>query len=216
MPQGPLERAFQRHVLSRLLDRGMRGVEPLRGELLRGVRGRVLELGFGTGSNLPHYPGMGSAITELVGVEPAEGLAQLAKERMAAWSSETGIPTRLEVASGSRPLPLDAGSFDTVVITFVLCSVRDPRAMLDEARRLLVPDGTLVIAEHVGAARGLRRTAQRAIRPAWKALLGGCDPLGDARGALERAGFETTEVEDRLLELPWIVGTGLVGRARPR
>jgi ubiquinone/menaquinone biosynthesis C-methylase UbiE len=201
----------------------MRGVEPLRSELLRGVRGRVLELGFGTGSNLPHYPATATRpeagtglITELVGVEPAEGLAQLAKERMSAWSAETGIATRVEVASGSRPLPFDPASFDTVVITFVLCSVRDPRAMLDEARRLLAPGGSLVVAEHVGAPRGLRRTAQRAIRPAWRALLGGCDPLGDARGALEQAGFDTSELEDRPIDLPWIVATGLVGRARPR
>jgi SAM-dependent methyltransferase len=215
MAQGRLDRAFQKHVVSQLLDRGMRGVEPLRAQLLAGVRGRVLEMGFGTGSNLAYYPAEG-AIDELVAVEPAEGLAEIARARINAWSSETGVKTRLEVASGARPLPLDPGSFDTVVLTFVLCSVREPEAMLAEARRLLAPGGHLVIAEHVAAPEGLRRHAQRAIRPAWKALLGGCDPLGDARGALARAGFETTEVEDRSLALPWIVATGVVGRARPR
>lgn len=81
---------------------------------------------------------------------------------------------------------------------------------------MLAPGGQLVIAEHVGAPPGVRRQAQRLVRPAWRALLGGCDPLGDARGALEAAGFETHDVEDRKLELPWIVGTGIVGTARPR
>jgi len=215
LSQGPLARSFQKHVLSQLLDRGMRGVDPLRGELLANVSGRVIELGFGTGSNLPHYRA-DTGITELVGVEPAEGLAEIARERMSAWSASSGVRTRLEVTSGSRPLPLDAASFDTVVITFVLCSVRSPGAMLDEARRLLAPGGRVVVAEHVGAPAGLRRTAQRVIRPAWKALLGGCDPLTDARASFERAGFETSGLVDRRLELPWLVGTGLVGDARPR
>jgi SAM-dependent methyltransferase len=215
MAQGRFDRAFQKYVVSQLLDRGMRGVEPLRAQLLAGVRGRVLEMGFGTGSNLAYYPGEG-AIDELVAVEPAEGLAEIARARMQAWSQKTGVRTRLEIASGARPLALDPSSFDTVVLTFVLCSVRDPQAMLAEARRLLAPDGQLVVAEHVAAPGGLRRHAQRAVRPAWKAVLGGCDPLGDARGALERAGFDTDEIEDRWLALPWIVATGVVGRARPR
>jgi len=193
----------------------MRGVDPLRGELLASVSGRVLELGFGTGSNLPYYRA-DTGITELVGVEPAEGLAEIARERMAAWSARTSVPHRLEVTSGSRALPLDAASFDTVVITFVLCSVRSPEAMLDEARRLLAPGGHVVLAEHVGAPGGMRRAAQRIVRPAWKAVLGGCDPLTDARGALERAGFDTSGLAERSLALPWIVGTGLVGDARPR
>lgn len=214
MAQSPLERSFQKHVLSRLLDDGMRGVEPLRDELLRDVGGRVLEIGFGTGANLPYYRGRTEGMTELVAIEPAEGLAELAQERLEAWSSRTGVKARIEVASGSRPLPLPDASFDAVVITFVLCSVRYPDAMLAEARRVLARDGRLVIAEHVAAPAGVKRTAQRLVRPAWKALLGGCDPLTDARSSLERAGFDTSELVDRRLGLPWVVSTGLVGRAR--
>jgi ubiquinone/menaquinone biosynthesis C-methylase UbiE len=209
-----LQRSFQKHVLSRLLDDGMRGVEPLRDELLGDVGGRVLEIGFGTGANLPYYRGRTAGMTELVAIEPAEGLAELAKERLEAWSSRTGVTGRLEVVSGTRPLPLPDASFDVVVITFVLCSVRHPGAMLAEARRVLAHGGQLVIAEHVAAPAGVKRTTQRVVRPAWKALLGGCDPLTDARTSLERAGFDTTALVDRRLELPWVVSTGLVGRAR--
>ncbi|MBX7190457.1 MAG: methyltransferase domain-containing protein [Sandaracinaceae bacterium] len=211
--QSRLERAFQKHVLSHLLDDGMRGVEPLRGELLAGVGGRVLELGFGTGSNLPYYRGRTAGMSELVAIEPAEGLAELAKERLDRWTDRTGVPSRLEVLSGSRPLPFDDASFDRVVITFVLCSVRRADVMLAEARRVLAPGGRLVIAEHVGARPGAMRTAQRVVRPAWKALLGGCDPLTDARGAIAAAGFDTGALGDRRLELPWIVSSGLVGEA---
>jgi ubiquinone/menaquinone biosynthesis C-methylase UbiE len=212
--QSSLERTFQKHVLSRLLDDGMRGVGPLRGELLADVGGRVLEIGFGTGANLPYYRGHTAGMTELVAIEPAEGLAELAKERLEAWSSRIGVKARLEVISGTRPLPLPDASFDFVVITFVLCSVRHPDAMLSEARRVLGRGGQLVIAEHIAAPPGAKRTAQRVVRPAWKALLGGCDPLTDARTSLERAGFDTTELVERPLELPWVVSTGVVGRAR--
>jgi ubiquinone/menaquinone biosynthesis C-methylase UbiE len=194
----------------------MRGVAPLRAELLHDVGGRVLELGFGTGANLPYYRGRAAGMTELAAVEPAEGLALLAKERLEAWSSQTGVKTRLEVVSGTRPLPWPDGSFDVVVITFVLCSVRHPDAMLAEARRLLVGGGELVLAEHVAASAGVRRAAQRLVRPAWKALLGGCDPLTDPRASLSRAGLDTSDLHARALALPWVVSPGVVGRARPR
>ncbi len=205
---------LQRHVFSRLLDRGMRGVEPLRTELLADVRGRVVEIGFGTGTNLAHYASDG--LEQLVAIEPAEGLAEIAKERLDRFTRETRVPTELAITSGTRPLALESGTFDAVVITFVLCSVRHPDAMLAEARRLLRPDGRLVIAEHVAAPRGLRRRAQRIARPAWKALLAGCDPLTDARASIERAGFDASTLEDRRLDLPWLVRTGLVGKTRPR
>jgi SAM-dependent methyltransferase len=212
--QSRLERFTQKHVFSRLLDGGMRGVEPLRSELLHDVQGRVVEIGFGTGTNLDHYRREG--LEELVAIEPAEGLAELAKDRLARWTRETRIPSRLEIASGTRPLDLERGTFDAVVITFVLCSVRHPDAMLAEARRLLRPEGRLVIAEHVAAPPGVRRRAQRIARPVWKRVLAGCDPLTDARTSIERAGFDHTTLEDRRLDLPWLVRTGLVGTTRQR
>jgi hypothetical protein len=89
-------------------------------------------------------------------------------------------------------------------------------AMLAEARRLLVGGGELVLAEHVAASAGVRRAAQRLVRPAWKALLGGCDPLTDPRASLSRVGLDTSDLHARALALPWVVSPGVVGRARPR
>ncbi len=209
MTRGWLRRTYDREVLGRLLDAGMRGVAPVRAELLAPLRGRVVELGFGTGANLPHYP---AAVTELVAVEPSEGLAALARARLAAGP----LAHRVVVGSASRPLPLDAGSFDAAVVTFVLCSARDVAALLAEARRLLAPGAPLHVAEHVAAPGPALAMTQRVIRPAWRAVLGGCDPARDSRAALEAAGFDTTGLRDVRLALPFPVGTGLVGRAIPR
>jgi len=198
---------YEREVLARILDRGMRGVDPLRAELLAPAAGRVLEIGFGTGANLPHYP---AAVTSLVAVEPSEGLATHARARLARW----GRPFEVLVQSGARPLPLPDASFDVAVITFVLCSARRVPALLTEARRLLRAGGTLLLAEHIGAAGGPLRLAQRALRPAWKACLGGCDPTRDPRPALVAAGFDVSELRSQPLDLPILVRPGLLGRAR--
>lgn len=208
-PRSPAAIWYEKHVLSTILDRAMRGVEPIRAELLASASGRVVEIGFGTGTNLPHYP---AAVTELVAVEPSAGLARVAEERLRAW----GRPFELVEASASRPLPLEAGSVDAAVLTFVLCSVRRVPELLAELRRLLRPGAPVFVAEHVLAHAGLHAASQRALRPLWKACLGGCDPARDSRAALEAAGFDTSELHARPLALPWPVRPGLVGVARRR
>lgn len=209
MSKGRLATWYDREVLSRILDHGMRGVDGLRASLLAPARGRTIEIGFGTGSNLPHYP---IEVRELVAVEPSEGLASVASRRLATW----GRPHEVVVQSGSRPLPFESGSFDTVVITFVLCSARRVPELLAEARRILKAGGTLLLAEHVAARGGVQRACQRVIRPAWKACLGGCDPTVDPRPALTAAGFDVSALVETRLKLPWIVDPGIVGVARAR
>lgn len=198
---------YERHVLSWILDNTMRGVEPLRGELLAPARGRVLEIGFGTGANLPYYP---AAVRELVAVEPSAGLAAVARARLEAW----GRPYDVIEQSGSRPLPLADASFDAVVLTFVLCSVKRVPALLAEVRRLLRPGAPLLLAEHVAARGGAQLRVQRGVRPLWKLCLGGCDPARDTRALLGAAGFDTDALRDVALGLPWVVRPGLVGVAR--
>ena len=198
---------YERQLLARILDRGMRGVDPLRADLLAPAAGRVIEIGFGTGANLPHYP---DAVTSLVAVEPSEGLAAHARARLAAW----GRPFTVIVQSGARPLPLPDASFDAAVITFVLCSARRVPALLAEARRLLRPGAPLLLAEHIAAARGPLRLAQRLLRPAWQLCLGGCDPTRDPRPDLIAAGFDVGELREQPLALPIVVRPGLLGCAR--
>lgn len=205
MARSAIGRLYEREVLSRLLDHAMRGVDDVRAEIVRPLSGRILELGFGTGATLPFY---GAGVSELVAVESAGELAAIARRRLL----ESGRAHQLVEASASRPLPLDAASFDAVVVAFVLCSVERTPELLAEVRRLLKPGAPLVLAEHVEGEGG-RRRAQHAIRPIWKPLLGGCDPAKDTAALVRAAGFDTSALERRELRLPWIVGSGLVGRA---
>ena len=200
---------YDREVLARVLDLGMRGVQPLRAPLLAPAHGRVIEIGFGTGANLPFY---GPDVRSLVAVEPSVGLAAVARERLDRWDR----PYEVIEQSASRPLPLPDASFDAAVITFVLCSVRHLEPLLAETRRLLKPGAPLFLAEHIVAeGAGLRRV-QQALRPAWKACLGGCDPASDPRSALAEAGFDISGLGRVRLPLPAVVRPGLIGVARAR
>ena len=206
MPRSRLAQWYDREVLARVLDLGMRGVESVRGPLLAQAHGRVLEIGFGTGANLPYYP---AAVTSLVAVEPSHGLAGHARARLAHW----GRPHEVLERFGGEDLPFPDASFDVAVITFVLCSARRIAPLLAQTRRLLKPGGPLLLAEHIAAAPGPLRTLQTALRPAWKACLGGCDPTSDPRPALLAAGFETSGLHTLALGLPLVVRPGLVGVA---
>jgi SAM-dependent methyltransferase len=218
MARSAFGRVWEREVLCRLLDHGMRGVEPVRAEVAGQARGRVLELGIGTGASLPH---LGPGVEELVAVEPASELAAIARERVGRWAAERGAKGTVIEGSATRPLPLEDGSFDGVLILFVLCSIEKVDATLAQAHRLLKPGGALLLAEHVAAdadpvPHPARERAQRLIRPAWKLALGGCDPHKSLDAVLARSGFDVRGLEHRELDLPWVVRSGLVGRAPRR
>jgi SAM-dependent methyltransferase len=116
------------------------GVERLRGEALAAATGRVIEIGFGTGLNLPHYP---PAVRELVAVEPSAGMLARADARIAAAPFPVHV-TR----GGAERLPFPDASFDTAVSTLTLCTVADPDRALAELRRVLRDDGRLLLLEH--------------------------------------------------------------------
>jgi ubiquinone/menaquinone biosynthesis C-methylase UbiE len=200
---------YERHVLGSILDFAMKDTGALRRELLAPLGGRVVEIGFGTGTNLPYF---GSAVDELVAVEPSHGLL----ERAAPAIRASGLRVSTVEASATRPLPIDAGSADAVVITFVLCSVSRVPELLAEAKRLLKPGAPMVTLEHVVSPRTAARTAQRAIRPVWRKVLGGCDPTFDARAALDAAGFDVSGLREVVLPLPQPVKSGLAGTVRAR
>jgi ubiquinone/menaquinone biosynthesis C-methylase UbiE len=133
-----------------------------RAELLRDLRGRILEVGAGTGANLPHYS---NSVENLVLCEPDPHM----RKRLAAR-------TKWEVIDASaEQLPFPDESFDTVVSTLVLCSVADPERALDEMRRVLRPGGRLVFLEHVVAEDNPTRLKwQNRINPLWMRLMDNC------------------------------------------
>ncbi|MEU0946730.1 class I SAM-dependent methyltransferase [Streptomyces canus] len=159
---------------------GMAGV---RERLLAGLSGRVLEIGAGNGLNFSHYP---RAVSEVVAIEPERRLRQLAVE--AALRAEVPV----DVAPGAaEALPVKSEAFDAVVISLVLCSVRDVPRALGEVRRVLRPGGVVRFFEHGRGGGPAMRFTQRALdRTLWPPLSGGCHLGRDPVAALRAAGFE--------------------------
>jgi ubiquinone/menaquinone biosynthesis C-methylase UbiE len=175
---------YERHVLPTLLDLacGMKVVEKQRAKVVPEAHGDVLEVGLGSGLNLPFYDR--SRLRSLVGLEPSEPLREIATRR----AREQGIELRL-LDAGAEEIPERAGSFDTVVITYTLCTIPEVERALAEVRRVLRPDGRLLFSEHGAApdARVLRW--QHRINPLWRRLAGGCNLDRNVPLLLARAGF---------------------------
>jgi SAM-dependent methyltransferase len=182
------------------------GTRERRIALLSHATGRVVEVGAGTGLNLPHYP---LAVTGLLATEPDPHMFR----RLARALPTARVPVRLQRASADA-LPVGDGWADAVVSTLVLCSVPDQAAVLAEASRVLRPGGSFLFFEHVRAQEGgLARWQDRLERP-WGVFAGGCHPNRDTVGAIERAGPTIEELE--LLDLPgtWLATPHVVGVAR--
>jgi ubiquinone/menaquinone biosynthesis C-methylase UbiE len=119
------------------------------------------------------------------------------------------------VAASAAALPVADASVDTLVSTLVLCSVPDIDAAARELRRVIAPDGRLLVLEHV-AGHGRTRRVQAVIDPAWRVVARGCRLVRETRSALERAGFDTSDVGDWSLPGGGVTGPALLGTARPR
>ncbi|WP_018872111.1 class I SAM-dependent methyltransferase [Thioalkalivibrio sp. ALJ16] len=152
------------------------GLRRWRRRLVTGARGRVLEIGCGTGRDLPLYAGP----ERVIGIDP--DLAALRRARRRA-------PSAALVVARAEALPFADGTFDTVVSGLVFCSVQDPPQALGEVRRVLAEAGELRMLEHVRHTRPLLARAQDRVQPAWTCITGGCHPNRDTEAAVERAGF---------------------------
>lgn len=156
-----------------LLERG--GLRRWREWLVRGATGRTLDLGTGTGRDLPLYP----PGVRTFALDPHRENLHRARRRA------PGVPL---VLARAEALPFRKGVFDTVVSGLVLCSVSDQAASLAEVRRVLRAGGALRLLEHVRH-RGFRGTLQDLVQPAWTALAGGCHPNRETEAAVAAAGF---------------------------
>jgi ubiquinone/menaquinone biosynthesis C-methylase UbiE len=142
------------------------GLRQMRRELVAEASGRVLELGAGTGANVELYP---AAVEELVLAEPDPHMTKRLRGKLAEWGSRAEV-----IEAPAEHLPVDDSSFDTVVVTLVLCTVADPQAALAEIARVLEPGGKLLFIEHVRSEKpGLARWQDRLERP-WHFLGDGC------------------------------------------
>jgi SAM-dependent methyltransferase len=168
-------------VVAAALDWVMAPFAALRPRVVGSARGRVLEVGAGTGANFAHY---GEAVTEVVAIEPDPFMRRRAEPRRAA----AAIPITL-LPDGAEDLPFDDASFDEAVLTWVLCTIPDAPRALREVFRVLKPGGTAHFIEHVVSRTGAMRVLQGAADPLWARVAGGCHLTRDAAGLLADAGF---------------------------
>lgn len=181
------------------------GMRRRRGALLSTARGRVVEIGAGTGLNVAHYPG---GIAELVLTEPEAGMRRRLTDRV----RRNGRAARIVDSSAER-LPLADASVDTVVSTLVLCTVDDPERTLAEIARVLRPDGQLLFIEHVRAGSPVLAAWQdRLLRP-WRRFAGGCRCNRPTVDLMRACGFAVSADEVSWRAMPVIVKPLAVGRA---
>jgi len=163
-------------------------MKEIRPRIIGGARGRVLEIGAGTGHSLPYYAG--NKFEELVITEPDPYMMQRLREKFERASIEARV---LEAPAEELPFP-DA-SFDTVLSVHVLCSVLDLAKGLAEVRRVLKPSGQFRFFDHARSRNAAGALAQDIVLPVWRWFGAGCHPNRDIAAAVERAGFQLMEHE---------------------
>jgi ubiquinone/menaquinone biosynthesis C-methylase UbiE len=164
-----------------------RGTASRRASLLGDLRGSVLEIGAGTGLNLPHYP---ATVGELVLTEPDPGMVARLQRRVA--RRECAAASVRVVPAPAESLWFPDAAFDAVVSTMVLCTVPDPAAALQEIARVLRPGGRLVLVEHVLSPSARLARWQRRLAGPWAAFAAGCRCDQDTAALLARAGWDVT------------------------
>jgi SAM-dependent methyltransferase len=176
-------------VLPRLVDKacGMKSAVPLRQRVCAGLHGQVVEVGFGSGHNVPYYP---DAVTGVFAIEPADAGWALAGRRLAT----ARVPVERTGLDG-QSLPLADDSCDTALSTWTLCTIPDVAAALLEIRRVLKPGGTLHFVEHgLAPDAGVRRWQHR-LEPLQKRFVGGCHLTRRITDLLTDAGFTIIEAD---------------------
>jgi ubiquinone/menaquinone biosynthesis C-methylase UbiE len=201
---------YAKYLLPRIIDRGMRNKETarLRAEWVPRARGEVLEVGIGSGLNLPFYS---SDVQRLYGVDPSTELQEMARRR-----AETA-PVKVEFLSQSaeQRIPLASASIDTAVVTWSLCSIPNASQALQQVRRVLKADGRLIFLEHGRAPDPGVVEWQDRITPFWKRVGGGCHLNRKIDELITTAGFHIVEMKTGYLPGPRLMTYTYQGFAEP-
>lgn len=180
---------YNTHILPHVINLAMRNRElgSYRRRVVSQAHGRVLEIGIGSGLNLALY---GPAVEVIVGLDPAPRLIDMARQS----ADRAKVPVTL-VTGSAQAIPIDAGSIDTLVTTWTLCSIPDVAAALQEMRRVLKPAGQLLFVEHGFAPEQAVQKWQNRLTPMWRRIGGGCHLNRPVRDLIESAGFRIIRLD---------------------
>jgi ubiquinone/menaquinone biosynthesis C-methylase UbiE len=200
---------YQRYIIPRLTHLAMRQKQllPFRQRLVGAAEGRVLEIGIGSGLNLPLY---GGAANSVIGLEPSPELLRMARER----ASTAPAPVTL-LGESAEAIPLDSRSIDTVVMTWTLCTIPDATRALAEMRRVLKPGGTLLFVEHGRAPDLSVARRQDLLDPLWSRIAGGCHLNRKMDDLISGNGFRIEAIDNARVPGPRTHTFPFEGRARP-
>jgi ubiquinone/menaquinone biosynthesis C-methylase UbiE len=198
MAAGAMGKAYDAtwgRVFARFYDRALKATEEnglgaMRGELLAGASGRVIEIGAGTGVNLELY---GAGVEDLTLVEPDPHMGAQLRKRLADRHGDP-LPAQL-VAAPAEALPFPDDTFDTAVATLVLCTIPDPVAAIDEMARVLKPGGRLLFIEHVRAEDASSAHWQDRLEKPWRFVADGCHCNRDTEANLRASSFKVESID---------------------
>jgi ubiquinone/menaquinone biosynthesis C-methylase UbiE len=190
---------YRKHILPRLIDAAMqlKAATERRSQIVPRATGRVLDVGMGSGLNLPFY---GPRVTKLWGIDPSSELLAMTRAKL----KKVPFPVEL-LAHSAEEIPLPDASIDTVVLTWTLCSIPEPMRALREMRRVLAPGGQLLFAEHgLSPDRGVGAW-QRRLTPVWRRIAGGCHLDRKVDDLLLVGGFHLAELGTSYLPGPRVL-----------
>ncbi|MBI3709861.1 MAG: class I SAM-dependent methyltransferase [Proteobacteria bacterium] len=200
---------YRDRILPHLCHLSMRNrrLVPYRERVIAAAAGRVLEIGIGSGLNLPFYA---PRAREILGLEPAPRLVAMARRA----AERTTVPVTF-IEGSAEAIPLDSRSVDTVVTTWTLCTIPKALEALAEMRRVLRPGGQLLFVEHGLAPEAGVRKWQDRLDPAWTRLTGGCHMNRPIAALIESAGFRVGKMETGYAPGPRVLAYLYEGRAAP-
>lgn len=199
---------YNQYIMPSLINGlcGMSEITDQRRKVVPQAEGVVVEIGIGSGHNLPHYDA--GKVIKVIGIDPDEHMWKAGRDRIRL----SAVPVERVGLSGEQ-LPLDRHMADTVLVTYSLCTIPDAVAALCEMRRILKPGGRLLFLEHGAAPEQSVRKWQGRIDPVWKQIAGGCHSGRPIPKLLEQAGWKIAGMEEGYISGPKVLAYNYLGSA---